>query len=187
MGLSHSCAMKRPEPLVFINYRDQDEPWAAVVLDHALSQQFGTDLVFRDSKSVAAGELFDNAILAGLRHSAVLLVVIGERWLATEDRHGRRLIDRRQDWVRREIAEAFAAGLTVFPVLVGDVSRLDAAALPPSIRRLARCQYLRLRHRDFQGDLTELVRELQARLVVNRGRPISSRRTSRQAAGSRCR
>jgi hypothetical protein len=152
-------------PLVFINYRELDEPWAAAVLDEELTEQFGADAVFLDSRSVIAGQPFNQVLLAGLRRSAVLLVVIGARWLSSHDRHGRRLIDRQQDWVRLEIAEAFVAGLRVVPVLLGDLPPLDPFALPASIRQLARCQFVRLRHRNRREDLAHLVRNLVALAV----------------------
>ncbi len=148
------------ESLVFINYRDLDEPWAAAVLDEELTNQFGAEAVFLDSRSVIAGQPFNQALLAGLRCSAVLLVVIGARWLSGHDRHGRRFIDQHQDWVRREIAEAFAANLRVVPVLVGDVPPLDPSALPASIRQLAKCQFVRLRHRTRRADLRHLTQAL---------------------------
>jgi hypothetical protein len=151
-------------PFVFINYRNCDQPWAAVTLDRVLSRHFGDDLVFLASKSVPPGTMFDESLLAAVRHSTVLLVVIGDRWFATGG-DGQRLIDRRQDWVRLEIATAFAAARTVIPVLVGDVPRLSPELVPADIRQLARCQSVRLRHHHCRQDLAHLVEVLRELLL----------------------
>lgn len=147
---------------VFINYRSSDEPWAAVALDDALARRWGEDTVFLDNRSITIGRLFDKELLSNLRSSSVLLVVIGPRWLTGRDTHGRRLIDSPTDWVRWEIAEGFTIGIHVVPVLVGALQPLDPAALPPRIRQLARCQYMRLRHRYRHQDLNEIAQRLLA-------------------------
>jgi hypothetical protein len=154
--------MTRFFPPIFINYRDSDEPWAAAALDDALTERLGREAVFLDSRSIVIGQWFDEELRANLCHSSVLLVVIGARWLTVTDVYGRRLIDRPQDWVRMEISEAFALRIHVVPVLVGDLPILDPAALPPSIRQLARCQYLRLHHRHRHQNLDQLVQNLLA-------------------------
>ncbi|GAA1567794.1 hypothetical protein GCM10009789_21520 [Kribbella sancticallisti] len=146
---------------IFINYRSTDEPSAAMLLDHELSARFGDENVFLDSRSIAAGAPFDEALRTAVRRCDVLLVVIGRRWLTSTDEYGRRLIDQRGDWVRTEIVEAYRAGAHVVPVLVGDVPTLSRAALPPSIRRLAGNQFVRLRHRDGRADLNQLVSKIR--------------------------
>jgi hypothetical protein len=154
-------------PLVFLNYRTDDQPWAAVLLDHLLSSKFGAESVFRDSRSIPPGTIFDHELLAAVRRAAVLLVMIGDRWLNARDTHGRRAIDSRTDWVRKEIAEAFSCGIIVVPVLIGETPTLVARDLPPAVRRLANCQYVRLQPRDPERDVEYLVRLL--RTLVRRG------------------
>ena len=148
-------------PSIFINYRLSDEPYAAVLLDTALSFRFGAGNVFFDSRSMSAGTPFENALRTAVRRCDVLLVVIGQRWLTATDEHGRRLIDARHDWVRTEIAEAYRVGAHVIPVLVGDVPVISKAALPASIRQLAGTQFVRLRPRDGRSDLDHLVAGLR--------------------------
>ena len=156
--------MHRQSPSLFVNYRSCDQPWAAVILDQVLSGRFGENAVFLDSRSMPPGTEFDKTLLVAVRRSAVLLVVVGDRWEAAVDSLGRRLIDSRQDWVRREIVAAFSAGTTVVPVLIDETPRLQVETLPSSIRRLAVCQYLRLRHRDAKQDLANLL-QLTSRLI----------------------
>jgi hypothetical protein len=148
------------DPLVFINYRSGDQELAALLLDTELSHRYGADQVFLASRSLTAGQVFDIRLLAAVRNCAVLLSVIGRNWLTATDEHGRRLIDRRRDWVRLEIAEALAAGVPVVPVLIDDTARLPQAGLPASIRQLAKCQFVRLRHRSFRSDFEHLVEQL---------------------------
>jgi hypothetical protein len=70
------------------------------IADRELSRHFGEDAVFLDSKSVLPGTQFDESLLDAVQRCAVLLVVIGDRSFTT-GADGRRLLDRRPDWVRR--------------------------------------------------------------------------------------
>jgi hypothetical protein len=145
---------------VFINYRTGDEETAAALIERDLSGRFGPEQIFRDSKSIRPGEDFEQAILMAVRGSDVLLAVIGRRWLTAPDGHGGRALDHESDWTRREICEAFACGVRVIPVLVGGVGRLRADTLPPALQQLARCQYLRLDHRNVDVGLDRLTTTL---------------------------
>lgn len=145
---------------MFINYRGEDSPHCAALIDHTLSVRLGVDRVFRDCRSIPAGEDFADAILDNLIHCSVLLVVIGPRWLTLTDDSKRRRIDSPDDWIHREIAEAFAHGLRVVPILTDDVDIPAEANLPTEIARLSRCQYLRVRHRHDRYDLARLVETL---------------------------
>jgi hypothetical protein len=145
---------------IFINYRTGDQELAALLLDQALSHRYGPDQVFLDNRSLPAGRVFDTRMLAAVRDCAVLLSVIGHEWLTLTDASGRRLIDRRQDWVRLEIAEALARDVPIIPVLMEDTPRLDPSRLPAGIRQLAKYQFIRLRHRSFYPDLNHLFTQL---------------------------
>jgi len=144
---------------IFINYRDEDEPFVAALIDHELSSAFGSSRVFRDSKSIRLGDDFAEIILASVRQSKALLVVLGPRWLDAADAAGRRRLDNPYDWVRLEIAEALRHGVRVIPVLVA-VDMPRAGELPEDIAALTRCQYLHLHHRDSRHDIARLVAEL---------------------------
>jgi hypothetical protein len=149
------------DPLIFINYRSGDQALAALLLDRELSHRYGPDQVFLDSRSLVAGTVFDTRLLAAVRGCAVLISVIGPNWLTLTDEHGRRLIDGRRDWVRMEIAEAIALGVPVIPVLVENATPLAPAALPRSIRTLAKHHIVPLRHRSFQSDFEFLITQLR--------------------------
>ena len=143
---------------VFINYRSDAAAWA-VVLDRELSDRFGADRVFRAPRSIRPSEDFFDRILQSVRSCSVLVAVVGPTWLAV-DKNGRRRIDDDTDWVRREIVEALASRIPIVPILTDDAPRLDAAQLPADIAPLARCQYLRLHHRNAPYDLRRILDEL---------------------------
>ncbi|HSV65515.1 MAG TPA: toll/interleukin-1 receptor domain-containing protein [Mycobacteriales bacterium] len=162
---------------VFINYRSEDEPFGAALIDHELSTSFGPDRVFLDSRSIRPGEDFAKVILPTLRQSSALLVVIGPRWLDAADETGRRRLDDPGDWVRLEIAEALRHGVRVIPLLVNaDLPR--ANELPTDIAALVRCQYLRLHHRNSRHDIARLVNELAE--ILPHLVPLSRRRVRRR-------
>jgi hypothetical protein len=146
--------------LVFVNYRTGDGEVAAALIGRELSRRFGSERVFRASTGISPGEDFERAILRAVRRSAVLLAVIGPRWLEARGQGGRRCIDDEADWTRREILEAFACDVTVVPVLLGGRPRLAPDDLPESLRPLTKCQYLRFDHRNDELDLTRIIDHL---------------------------
>jgi hypothetical protein len=144
-------------PDIFINYRNDDEAATASLIDHELSRRFGSDQVFRASKSIRKGEDYVRDLLKAVRDSQVLLAVVGSRWLTAVDEQGRKCLGNKTDWTRREILEAFKYGVRVIPVLVGRTQPLlRPTDLPPELARLANCQYHRLDHRNSEADLRKL-------------------------------
>ncbi|MGW6935334.1 toll/interleukin-1 receptor domain-containing protein [Lentzea sp. NPDC054927] len=173
-------------PGVFVNYRTGDGEWAAALVKRELSARFGADQVFYASQSIRLGEDFSREILSGLRRCEVLLALIGPRWVGAVDREGVRRLDKPDDWVRREILEAFDCGLRVIPVLMDGIDPLREADLPDALKRVARCQYLRIHHRSDDLDLPRLVDELVElvpELVTARPAAPSSVRSDRPAEG----
>ncbi|MGW1837042.1 toll/interleukin-1 receptor domain-containing protein [Streptomyces sp. NPDC002067] len=141
-------------PDVFINYRTGDEEATATLLDRELSRRFGTERIFRASKSIDAGRNFPQALLTAVRRCHVLLAVIGPRWT------GARTGDGSGDWTQRELLEALGSATTVIPVLVGPTARLRRADLPEALASLADLQYRRLHHRTADADLRRIADDL---------------------------
>jgi len=164
---------------VFINYRGADSHSYGALLYAELSRCFGAELVFLDSESIPAGTDFPAELVARVRGCGVLLAVVGPRWLSTADAEGRRRIDDPADWVRRELAEAFAAGVRVVPVLTDGADLPGEAELPAEIAGLGRCQYRRLRHREASADLERLRADLAGADPV-----LAAAARRRSAAGS---
>lgn len=144
---------------IFVNFRTQGGKELAYMLQQTLADRFGPDSVFLAGGSIGLGNDFTQALPQAVRRSRVLLVIIDERWLDAPDpkRPGRRALANPQDWVRREIEEAFDSGVLVVPVLAGrKLEQIDPHRLPKSIAQLAVCQYARVQLRTFTTDLASL-------------------------------
>jgi RecA/RadA recombinase len=149
------------ERVIFINYRSEDSHSYGALLYRDLTGHFGKDLVFLDSESIPGGADFVEELLGRVQSARVLLAVIGQHWLAaTDPTTRRRRIDDPADWVRREIAEAFIAGVQVIPILTDQAELPRETDLPADIAALSRCQYRRLRNRESTSDLARIVTDL---------------------------
>ena len=148
-------------PTIFLNFRNGDSDWAAKALRIVLEQRFGRDQVFLSHDSIPIGAQWPDALLENARTCDVFLALIGPKWLTIKGADGRPKIFSADDWVRREIAAALAAGLAVTPILLDGAPRLDPAGdLPEDIRDLARRQGPRLNVRQFEEDYAGLERKL---------------------------
>jgi hypothetical protein len=147
---------------VFINYRGMDSQSYGALLYTDLTRRFGKDAVFLDAESISAGSDYVRELLGQVRSARVVLAVIGPGWLTAADAAGRRAIDDPRDWIRRELAEAFAAGVRVIPVLVDDAKPPAPEELPDDIAPLGRCQARPLRRREATKDLDRLAADLVA-------------------------
>lgn len=137
---------------VFINYRTGDGEKTAALIDQELSRRFGSDRIFRASKSVLPGTAYPQSLLTGLRQSAVLLAVIGPDWTNFQDR-----LRDPEDWVRKELMEAFDCDLPIVPVLDGrKTDRLNRADLPRELARLADLQSIPFGTHDTEAGLKRL-------------------------------
>src|SRR6266567_7776 len=145
---------------VFINYRGADSHSYGALLYTELTRQFGNEHVFLDAESIPPGADFITELLGRVRSARVVLAVIGPRWLAATNPGGGRRIDDPADWIRCELATAFAAGVRVIPVLTEQAELPTAAQLPADIVALSRCQFRRLRYREPTADLARLVTDL---------------------------
>jgi hypothetical protein len=147
---------------IFINFRNADDASAATMIDRDLSTRFGSERIFRDSKSIKAGADFAGAILSAIHECQVMIAVIGPRWLTARGADGRNALDDEEDWIRRELLAAKEHGVRVIPILVGQITpKPDRSELPPELAWLADVQYRRINNREADGDLVALAAELQ--------------------------
>jgi hypothetical protein len=143
---------------VFVSYRTADAGYGAAGCYEFFAARFGPDRVFRDCTSVLPGEVYPEAIKKALEEARALVALIGPDWLAGAE--GRRLIDRSEDWVRREIARGLERGILVVPVLLNEAEALLPSALPEDIRPLAYRQAARIHHRTFGSDVRRLIDQI---------------------------
>ena len=142
-----------------ICYGREDAGYPAGWLFDQLTARLGADRVFKDVESIEPGEDFAEVITGAVQSCAVLLTVIGDRWLTAAGQDGRRLDDP-LDFVRLEIEAALARDVRVIPVLVGGARMPRPDQLPASLGTLARRQAVELSHARFSSDLAPLLNVL---------------------------
>lgn len=150
---------------IFISYRRDDGAGWAGRMAADLRREFPANSVFHDIGSIALGEDFVEATQRSLAGCAVVIVVIGPRWLDMRDEAGLRRLDDPDDLVRLEIEESLRrSGLKVVPVLVGGAAMPKGAALPESVRPLARRHAHEITDRRWEFDFSQLVVALRQML-----------------------
>ena len=98
-----------------------------------------------------------------LSRAAILIVLIGNRWLQVADEFGRRRLDQEHDWVRREIRMALQKqDCRVIPLLIDDTKLPDEIqALPEDISALLTRQRFCLRQAHSTDDIEALNKEIE--------------------------
>jgi hypothetical protein len=152
---------------IFISYRREDTANLAASLFDRLSDHFGKGQVFKDVNSIQLGDDFVEVITAAVGSCAVLLALIGDRWLTITDKEGRRRLDNPEDVVRLEIQEALRGNGCVIPILAEGVQMPQANELPHSLAMLAGRNALELSPDRFDFDVERLVKELALELQKN--------------------
>ncbi len=155
---------ERQAPSIFVSYRIADTLQIADRLAAELQRTFGAEAVFFDRRTIEPGGTWDSAIETAIKGAAVVLVLIGKKWLTEQNEYGSRRLDVPGDWVRREVETALLNAGSVIPVLV------DGASPPPkeafadvqSMAALSSRQGARLRIQDWDTDFSALVERLAA-------------------------
>lgn len=166
---------------IFISYRSDDTGETASALARELGRIFGAESVFIDHLGLRAGTAFPDALLTAVSRATVVLAMIGRSWLTLQDRHGTRLLDLPEDWVRQELEHALSSAARTVPVYIEGASRLSAAAFRsvPSLQPLTELQGLDLRRRSWEPDLA-LLREC----IVDCGLPEARREAVAEATAN---
>jgi hypothetical protein len=139
---------------IFINYRHEDMPFAAMTLYRELRARFGRENIFFDEGTLRPGMRFPEEIKSHLAGGAgAFIALIGSRWMPTMTAHRQR---GDTDYVAKEIELALQNRWTVIPVLVDDAKLPDPLLLSPSIRALPDCQAARLRQLNLDDDIEDL-------------------------------
>lgn len=154
---------------IFISYRREDTSGESGRLKDKLEQVFGKENIFYDVETLEAGLNFDESIAKALNESKVLLAMIGPHWLKVVDSNGVKRIQKNEDWVRKEIAEALKRNLRVIPILVNGADMPDSQELPEDLKELTLRHAQELTSSRWNYDVGELTKVLEKIIKV---RPI---------------
>jgi alkylated DNA nucleotide flippase Atl1 len=180
--------MTDPVPLtsgrIFLSYRREDTRHLVGRVGDRLMDHFGDERVFVDVDTIEPGLDFAEAIASAVGSCQVLLALIGDRWLASTDRTGRRKLDDSNDLVRLEIQAALERNIRVIPVLVDGVAMPTPEELPPSLAGLARRQAFELSYSRFRDDARRLVGLLDRLLAAPPPSPDTAATPARLATMS---
>ena len=155
---------------IFISYRRQDAAGHAGRLFDRLVVRYGDAHVFMDYHDLPPGVDFATAIESNLLQASVVLAVMGPHWIDVRDADGRPRLAQPEDFVRRELLSALAAGKRVIPVLVGGAQIPAEEQLPTELAALVRLQACELRDSRFDDDLKALLETLPAAVPAEAGR-----------------
>jgi hypothetical protein len=155
---------------IFISYRREDTSGESGRLKDKLEQVFGQENIFYDVETLEAGLNFDQSIAKALNDSKVLLAMIGPHWLKVSDSTGTKRIQKPDDWVRKEIAEALKRELRVIPVLVNGAEMPDSDELPDDLKELSLKHAQELTSSRWNYDVGKLTEVLE-KLVTKKPEP----------------
>ncbi|MDA3647043.1 TIR domain-containing protein [Saccharopolyspora indica] len=148
-------------PEIFVNYRTGDCEETAVAIEQGLSIRFGSERIFRASKSIRPGENYQTRLATASAAARALLVLIGPKWLDARDENGNLKLADENDWTRKEILNARESGARIIPVLCGrKTDRLSAAKLPAELRFLADLQSIIYDTGSAEADMDKIAAHL---------------------------
>jgi hypothetical protein len=152
-----------PRPLgskIFISYRRSDTRHVAGRIYDRLRGEISENEIFFDFDTVPIGVNFRQSIFGAVNESAVMLVLIGEKWINPRWNRSRMWIGikAKEDFVQVEIELALESGLPIVPILVDGVEMPAERVLPDSIIEFASLNAASVRSgRDFHTDMVYLL------------------------------
>jgi len=153
---------------IFVCYRRNDTRHLAGRLRDRLIEEFGPRSVFMDVDTIRPGADFTAAIDEALGSCRIVLVLIGQVWLAGTDPSGRRRITDPADHVVVEIATALRHSLPIVPVLADGAQMPARADLPPLLAELTTRNAVRVDHETFGRDSAVVVETVAETLRPHR-------------------
>jgi hypothetical protein len=158
--------IQAPPDSIFICYRREDSADVTGRIYDRLIDHFGPEPVFMDVDSKAVGLDFRSEIDKQIQHSKIVIVVIGDQWLAPVD--GKRRIDDENDRVRIEIEAALSREIPIIPVLTRGASHPTKAMLPASLEDLAYRHGTSISHEHFRGDMDSLISKMDSAIAASK-------------------
>lgn len=139
---------------IFISYRREDSADVCGRLYDWLTYRLPPEEVFKDIDSIPVGDDFVRVVGGSITQCAVMLLVIGPRWLVGAEGPS--------PYVRMEIELALRYQVKIIPVLVHGAQMPAAQTLAPSLRALVslNASAVRLLDPDFGTDMERLARTL---------------------------
>ena len=142
--------------VIFISYRRSDSSGYVGRIREKIATTFKKRAVFLDLE-IDPGTDFLEAIRRALSTSSVLLVILGPKWLTTEDADGRMRLSNPEDYVRFEIQAAMKQGIKMIPVLVGGARMPLPQEMPEGLQGFAQFQAFELSDTRWDYDLAKLI------------------------------
>jgi rubrerythrin len=118
---------------IFICYRRADTEHVAGRIYDRLANEFGKDNVFKDVDDIPIGVNFRRHLEEAISKCDIMLVLIGDKWLAFT----RRRQEDERDFVRIEIELALKQQSIIVPIIVDEKPMPMKKDLPSSIQELA--------------------------------------------------
>lgn len=159
---------------VFISYRRRDSVAHVHALHGRLAAVLGAENIFMDVDTIALGSDFIASIREAIAGCELMIAVIGPGWVGG-DTPGERRIDRADDVVRLEIAEALRSGLKVVPLMLGGAEPPRPDALPQDLAGLDRRQGFAIRDDRFADDMDLFVLRVSNQLGLSPAGPTRGR------------
>jgi hypothetical protein len=122
---------------IFICYRRKDTAGYAGRLHEQLKADYGVEGVLFDVSTEGDAELLRGWVQRVVPRAAVVLVLIGDRWLDLQS--GYRRIDDPNDIVRLEIEIGLSHSVPIIPVLIDGVAFPSCHPPLPACSPLLRC------------------------------------------------
>ncbi len=158
---------------IFLSYRRSDSEDKTARIADRLIPEFGKNRIFfdKDSHSLVSGAEFGQVIDQRVADADVVVAIIGDGWLVTNDDTKRARLHDEGDFVARELTGAIDAGKPIIPVLL-DRDRLPAPdELPDRLRGVLDHQAAMVRTgTPFSRDVDDLVHALRNYVQDDRSR-----------------
>jgi TIR domain-containing protein len=149
---------------IFICYRRDDSAGYTGRIQDRIKRDLG-DVLFVDVYTVPLGVNFVKFLHEAVARCAVLIAVIGSRWLDAQDEDGKRRLDNPNDFVRIEIGAALQRNIPVIPILLDGIKMPRANQLPNDLEELAVRNALDVHQASFHSDMDRLIGELKAQIA----------------------
>ena len=155
---------------IFIDYRRAVNLKDAQLLQNVLHRHFGRAAVFLDVSGLEGGDHWLHTLERQVDESVAMVSLLGKGWADLKDEKGNRRLDNPNDFVRFEMARAFARDIPVLPVLIDGASMPELSQLPSNLVPLTFPQAMLLRAESLDDDAEKIARRLK-QLVAAARRP----------------